>query len=436
MKGRTEAAPRGAGARVPKGAGAAGAQGPGADVLGNAEAGAAKRGATARVQLWLLVCGAFFVGTDVFVIPGMLPEISSSLGTSMASAGQLMTVFAIAYAVLGPVLSGLLRSAPPRWALSGALVAVCLGNLVCAGADSLLAALPGRVLVAAGACQFTPHVSALAVRLVPKEREGRALALVSGGLAMGSVAGVPAGTWAAAHTGWRVTLTVLALGTLVVAVGLVPGLKGLATQPRGRAREGLAALLAPSVRAVLGVTLLAVVAEYSVLTYAGSVLADSTGGDGSLLALLLLAFGVGGLIGNAITGMLLDGPAGRHLVLVSVAGMAVNFLLMPLAARSFGAALAAMIVWGVTGWMYNAPQQQRLLRLAGPSGPLAVSMNSSVIYTGAALGGAAGGALLTQTGGGLLSLPAAALCALALVPEFLVRRAEAASASLTAPVGD
>src|SRR5262249_50649557 len=97
------------------------------------------------LRLFLLVTGTFCVGTDVFVIPGMLPEIGDSLGVSIAAVGQLATGFSVSYALLGPLLSGLLSGWSPRTTLSAALGAVALGNLICAGADSLLIAMLGRV---------------------------------------------------------------------------------------------------------------------------------------------------------------------------------------------------------------------------------------------------------------------------------------------------
>ncbi|GAA4629400.1 MFS transporter [Actinoallomurus vinaceus] len=391
------------------------------------------------VRLFLLVAGTFCIGTDVFVIAGMLPEIGDSLGVSMAAAGQLTTGFSIGYVLLGPVLAGLLSAWSPRTTLSVALGAVALGNLICAGADSLLIAMSGRVLVAAGASQFTPHVSAFAARLVPENRQGKALAWVSGGLAMGSVLGVPAGTWAASAFGWRLTFLSLSLGTACVAVALSATLRGAeGLRPGVGARARFTALRTPEVRLVLVITGLIVTAEYSVYTYAGAVFAKATHGDGRLLAALLLSFGLGGLVGNAIAGALTDRPAGRHIVLVSVIGLGGDFLLLPLTSRSFTSAVIAMAVWGVSGWMYAAPQQHRLLRLAGPGGPLAVAMNSSVIYVGVALGGAMGGLLLgSVTGdmnGGRLGLAAAALSTLALLPEVLFRRAEAGGRRTTGAV--
>ncbi|MEV5982171.1 MFS transporter [Streptomyces sp. NPDC052114] len=375
------------------------------------------------MRLLLLAAGTFLIGTDVFVIAGMLPQISDSLHVSISMAGQLMTVFSVGYAILGPLLAGPLGHRSPRVALAAALTAVALGNTVCALAGSLPVAMGGRLLVAAGASQFTPHACSLAAALAPKGRSGKALAVVTTGLVMGSVVGVPAGTWAADSFGWRPTLVGLAVATAAVAVPLAAGLRGVDSEHSTvRPRERFAALRGPQVRLVLTVTVFAVIAEYTVLTYAATVFADATAEDGTRLAVLLFAFGLGGLAGNALAGAYMDRPAGRRLVLISMAGMTVTFLAMPQLGRSFPGALVVMVLWGVVGWMYAAPQQHRLLRLAGPAGPLAVSLNSSVIYVGAALGGAVGGLLVGQVTPRLLPLLASVLCALAVVTELRLLR--------------
>ena len=44
--------------------------------------------------LWALTAGAFAVGTDAYVIAGVLPELARALRVPIGTAGQLVTVFA------------------------------------------------------------------------------------------------------------------------------------------------------------------------------------------------------------------------------------------------------------------------------------------------------------------------------------------------------
>ena len=53
--------------------------------------------------LFWLALSAFAIGTETFLLTGLLPMLSADLGISAAVAGQLATVFALTYA------TGLLR---------------------------------------------------------------------------------------------------------------------------------------------------------------------------------------------------------------------------------------------------------------------------------------------------------------------------------------
>ena len=57
--------------------------------------------------LYWLALGTFAVGTESFMIAGLLPGMAADLGVGIATAGQLVTAFAFAYALSSPVLTAL-----------------------------------------------------------------------------------------------------------------------------------------------------------------------------------------------------------------------------------------------------------------------------------------------------------------------------------------
>ncbi|WP_327429686.1 MFS transporter [Streptomyces sp. NBC_01236] len=75
-------------------------------------------GTPVRLRLLLLALGTFAVGTDGMVMAGILPLIARDLNVSITVAGQLVTVFALSYAVLAPVLA----TATARWPRHRALL--------------------------------------------------------------------------------------------------------------------------------------------------------------------------------------------------------------------------------------------------------------------------------------------------------------------------
>src|SRR5439155_670872 len=70
-------------------------------------------------NLIVLAVGVFAVGTDGFVLNGLLPTIARDLHVSVSTAGQLTTVFAATYAIASPVIATVTGSWDRRWVLGG-----------------------------------------------------------------------------------------------------------------------------------------------------------------------------------------------------------------------------------------------------------------------------------------------------------------------------
>lgn len=350
----------------------------------------------------VLAVGAFAIGTDTFVVAGVLPEVAHDLGTSIAAAGWISTVFALTYAVLAPVLGALTGRLERRTVLLISLLGFALGNAASALAPSLGLLLVARVATAASAALYIPAASATAGFLAAPERRGRALAVVLGGLSASTVAGVPFGTWLAAGVSWQATFWLLAGLGVVCAAAVALCLP----QVRLPAAPGLAARVAPArdprVLVTVLTTLLFMTGGYLALTYIGAVLAPATGGDGTRLSLLLLVFGVAGVAGTALGGRATDRVGAVRVLLVALGGLASALAVLPYAREGVVGAGLVMAVWGVAAMATQPPQQYRLFSVDPGSGPLLLSLNSSATFAGIALGGFLGGQLLTHGGGGAL----------------------------------
>ena len=109
--------------------------------------------------LYLLTLCNLTIGTGAFVINGILGAVSTSLGVSIAVAGQAMTVYALSTALLGPMALLLIGRWPRRRALVSAMALFGAGNLLCALAPSLPVLFAGRALMGVGA-SFTAMSSA------------------------------------------------------------------------------------------------------------------------------------------------------------------------------------------------------------------------------------------------------------------------------------
>lgn len=360
------------------------------------------------LRILVLAVATFAIGTDGFVINGLLPAIARDLGVSPATAGQLVTAFALTYAVSSPVLSAVTSRVSRNRVMLAGLGVFVLSNVLTAVALSYEVALVSRILAGAAAALVTPNAIAVGVSLVGEARRGRAVSLVMGGLTVASAVGVPLGTWIGG-TDWRLTLWLVAIVGAVAWVGILVGVPTVVLPMPTGLRQRFAPLADRRVLAAVLTTTMTFGALYTTFTYIATIVEPVTGGDAGLLALLLWVSGVAGIAGNALGGHLTDRIGARPVVLAGLAGIVVMqaLLLAPLS-------LPVALVWaagGAVAWLAVIGQQHRIVSLAPRSAPVVLGLNGSALYLGTSLGGALGGLALGAGGGAAVVATAVGLAA-------------------------
>jgi predicted MFS family arabinose efflux permease len=361
--------------------------------------------------IWLTV-GAFAIGTEGFMIAGLLPALAQDLNVGLPAAGHLVTAFSLAYAIGAPVMAVLTAGLERRHLLAIAMGGFTLANLLAAMTPGYFGLLAARLLLALSAASFMPAASGYAATLGGPERHGRALSMVTNGLTLAIIVGVPLGVLVGERFGWRATF----LGVSVLAaLSLVGILARLPLQPPGATaslRERLAVIKRRDILAVLMTTALTVAGTFTVYTYLGVFLAKvvSLGPQG--LALILLSFGLASAVGTRLGGSAVDCWGARPTAIL-FAGLA----LLAYLALSLGAALGparvmlvllpAVLIWGLGGWGVITAQQARLVALAPALASVSLSLNSSAIYLGSATGAAAGALVIADGAVGRLGWVAA-----------------------------
>jgi predicted MFS family arabinose efflux permease len=154
-----------------------------------------------------------------FVVVGGLNPLASDLALTPGQAGAFLTVYAISYAILSPLLVSLTGTIGRRRVLVAGFALFSLSNLFAALAPDATWLYVTRILAAAGAGLTTPVSAAVVAALAPPEARSKALAGVFFGLTLAQVIGVPAGSFIAYTFGWRAafwTVVVLGLPMLVL----------------------------------------------------------------------------------------------------------------------------------------------------------------------------------------------------------------------------
>jgi len=351
-------------------------------------------------RLYWLALGSFTISTEGFVISSLLPEIAADAHISVPLAGSLITAFAFAYAIGAPILATLTGEWDRRKVILATLALFVIGNLTAALSSSFAVLLLARILMALAAGLFAATAQATAIALVDEHHHARAIAVVVGGTTVAVAVGAPLGALIGAAVGWRGTFVAIAAlaatAGLVLAWRLPPGLTGSRLPIGAR----LAAAFRPGVPPMLMTTFLVLTGAFTVFTYIAPL--AIRGGGLSELALpgMLLAFGVGAVIGNIAGGQAADRFGATATVCWSLGLVAVTLAVLSLIpallphALAGPALIAMMLPWGIIGWAFPPAQSSRLVDLAPDAPALVLSLNVSALYFGVAFGSIIGGAVL------------------------------------------
>lgn len=373
-------------------------------------------------RILLLTLGTFAIGTEGYVIAGVLPTITGDLGVSIAAGGMLVTVFALVYALGSPVLAALLGHWPRRQVLLGGLAVFTLGNLLAAFAPSFGMLVFARLIAALGAALYTPTASAAAVALSRPERRGQALSLVSGGLTVAIVLGVPLGTWVGHAFGWRMTFVMVSAMSGLALLGGALLLPSFAASAALGLRQRMAPLARPPFLAALSLSVIWITGAFTVYPYLSPLLGQITHLDYAGVSLMLLIFGVASMLGIFLGGYVADRWGSGPSIPISLGVLILILALLPMAAATGAGAALAMAVWGISGWSVSVPQQHRLIALAPNDAAVALALNSSAMYLGQALGAVVGGAMADASQVWLLGPAGAVIEVAALAAVLLAMR--------------
>jgi predicted MFS family arabinose efflux permease len=357
--------------------------------------------------LYWLALGAFAVGTEGFMIAGILPRLATDLSVSPGTTGYLVTAFAFAYAVSSPVLTALTGQFSRRSVLIWAMCAFAIGNILAYHASGYWTLMAARIGIALAAGIYVPGANALAGALVPSNQRGRAIAIVNGGLTVAVAVGAPLGSFIANRFGWRMTFGGVFVLASMATLGLLNGLhKKIGEElPVASLRQRIGVAKQVPVLLALLVTFLWASGSYSNYTYLAVYAESVTTIPDHYFGVVLFAWGCAAAIGLAVGGAANDRFGARAVILPCLAVMALVFLSLStialLVPREYTAipVLTAVVIWGVAAWAFFPAQQVRLIGAAGLAvAPIVLSLNASVMYLGFSVGATAGSLALTYGG--------------------------------------
>jgi len=389
-------------------------------------------------RIFLLPLGAFAIGTGNIVFVGVLAPLARDLGVAIATAGQLATVFALAYAFSAPLLVSATARLPRRGVLIAALTVFVATNAAMALAPSFGWLIALRVVAAFAAALYMPVAMGTAVALADPGHKGRAMAVVLFGLTAAFLTGIPLGTWIGSTLGWRASFGfagTLGLVAVIAIAPVLPRVPGAAS----RGLRGIGVILRPPVAGNIAITALAFVAVFCVNAYIGPVLTGALGLDGRGIAAMQVLLGVGSIIGVPLGGWVADRRPTLGMVALLMAAIVLVqpvysvLMLAPTAVgttAAFVAAGLALVTASAALFALGPLQQDRLITIVPDERDIVLSLNASALFLGQGVGAALGGVTAGTFGlaaNGFMGTAVAAAGVLSIVAVMLHRTGGGAS---------
>lgn len=341
-------------------------------------------------RLITLSLGMFALGTDSYVIAGVLPEIARTFDVDVGTAGQLTSVYAIAFALLAPTIAAIAAGVPRKRMLLAGLGVFLLANLGTAIAPTFAIAILTRILAGVGAAMFSPTATGSAALIVQPERRGHALAIVVAGLSAATALGSPLGAVIGGLGDWRWTMVFVSGLAAIAGLGIGFFLTDVPLPPAITLGKRLSPMADTRVVLTLGTTLLAMAGIFTVYTYFAVAFDRVIDGSPLLLGGLLVLWGVAGTFANLVAGKLIDRLGSRQVVIVALLALMVDFALMPWSSGHLWAAALSILVWGGAGWGILVPQQHRMVSLNPGIAPILLGLNTAGTYVGVTIAGLIG----------------------------------------------
>jgi DHA1 family inner membrane transport protein len=337
--------------------------------------------------------GNIVTGCSVLAPAGMLPELAAGLGIGIHTAGLLITFGAVVLCICSPLTAWLTSRFDRRQLLAATLLVLTLGNLGSAFVPDYAGLLALRLLMLAVGALYTPQAAGTAALISPVETRGSTIAYVFLGWSLAAAVGLPLITFIGSHSGWRAAYLAVgaagAISLLLLTWRLPSGLKGAPVALKTwteLARNRMVVLL-------LLITTLQMSGQFVIFTFMGPLLNRLTGADANQVGLVFAIYGACGFLGVVIATRIVDGWGAYRTSLLFSCLLFAGIAVWTLGAGSYSLMAVAVAIWGLGFASTNSMQQVRLVAAAPPLASASVSLNTSVLYIGQAIGSALGGSL-------------------------------------------
>ncbi|MEK4182494.1 MULTISPECIES: MFS transporter [Bacillus] len=350
-----------------------------------------------KTVVYLLALAAFLIGTIEYIITGIIQMVADDLHVTTSAAGLLVTSLALSAAIGAPIVIALTINIDRKKILSWMLMIFILSNVITSVSHSFEMVMMTRILQGISGGTAIVVAMAVATRLVEREKRGTAIGIILMGLSSSLVLGVPIGTFLSSLIGWKALFAAIGLITLIPLIVVYRRIPSMKEQEPVTLRMQLSILKDKRILLAVAVTLFYVGGYSTLFTYLTPFLQASANLSITEISGILLLAGICSFLGSSLGGMAADKKGPIFTIFSGIILQIIMLLLLSFVTGNLVLMVAVIMIWMIATWSTSPAQQLYLVTLVPKSPDIALSVNTSFIQFGFALGSGVGGIVLSET---------------------------------------
>lgn len=344
-----------------------------------------------KKSLLALASGTLGLGIAEFVMMGVLPNVAHDLGISIPQAGHFISAYAVGVCVGALLMVLVARTRPLKQILLGLAAIYVLGNLFASLSPNYWTLLVMRFVCGLPHGAFFGVGSIVAEKIADKGKASQAVSLMTAGMTIANLFGVPFGTMFSNMFSWRLPFMFNAVWGILVYILLWKWIPNLPALPDSGLKGQFRFLTHLAPWLIILTTMFGNGGVFCWFSYVTPQMIHEAGFSPENMTLIMMFAGLGMTIGN-----LVGGKFGDLYGLAPVIRMTQVVMILALLGTYFFAgnpilSVLLMFVGTATLFAVSPPQQLLLLQNSRGSEMMGAACVQIAFNLGNALGAYAGG---------------------------------------------
>ncbi|PEA52943.1 MFS transporter [Bacillus pseudomycoides] len=337
----------------------------------------------------------FVVGVSDLIVVGLISPMATQFDVDKSLIGQLVTIYAVAFAVLGPLLTKITSRFNDKSILCMSFLVFIMCSFLTTVANSFMFICILRIILAGSAALITVKLLALGSKLVSENNKAKVVANIYVGFSAANILGVPIGTMLGDYFDWRFPFLLICIMSLI-SVSLIWRYINIKDGDNYQeTKKTYSVLNKRGIIVVLLILVLMMTSNSILFTYLEPIMR----GNGLTLedvSIALFLAGLSGVVGSKL-GNVLSEKYGFNIsfIVICVTYVAAVIILM-INTDSLLLVLISVSIWNLFHWGINPTVQYALLKFIKGDPSQIFSYNISLLNFGIGLGSLIGGVLFSK----------------------------------------